>query len=61
MTSSRKTNPLWFGVGYFANVSAKKALWGLVSMVQSAPGECADAIGRAMVGGGPAASPQQRH
>ena len=45
---------LAFGSGYFAKVSAKKALWELVSMVQSAPGEYAAALGRALAGAGPA-------
>ena len=45
---------LGFGAGYFAKVSAKKALWELVSMIQSAPGEYAGAIGRALSGRGPA-------
>jgi hypothetical protein len=39
-----------FGAGYFAKVSAKKALWELVAMVQSAPGEHAEAIRRALSG-----------
>jgi hypothetical protein len=39
-----------FGSGYFAKVSAKKALWELVGMVQAAPGEYAEAIGRALSG-----------
>jgi hypothetical protein len=39
---------LGFGVGYFAKVSAKKALWELVAMVQAAPGEYAEAIGRSL-------------
>jgi hypothetical protein len=41
---------LAFGTRYFAKVSAKKALWELVSMVQSAPGEYAEAIRRALSG-----------
>jgi hypothetical protein len=41
---------LGFGAGYFAKVSAKKALWELVGMVQAAPGEYAEAIGRALSG-----------
>jgi len=41
---------LGFGAGYFAKVWAKKALWELVGMVQSAPGEYAEAIGRALFG-----------
>jgi hypothetical protein len=41
---------LGFGAGYFAKVSAKKALWELVGMVQAAPGEYAGAIGRALSG-----------
>ncbi|MGH3200070.1 MAG: hypothetical protein ACRDOH_07040 [Streptosporangiaceae bacterium] len=45
---------LAFGHGYFAKVSAKKALWEMVGMVQSAPGEYAEAIGRALSGPGPA-------
>jgi hypothetical protein len=40
---------LGFGAGYFAKVSAKKALWELVGMVQAAPGEYAEAIGRALL------------
>lgn len=43
---------LWFGAGYFAKVSAKKALWEAVGVVQAAPGH-AEAIGRALSGGGP--------
>jgi hypothetical protein len=39
-----------FGAGYFVKVSAKKALWELVVMVQAAPGEYANAIGRALSG-----------
>ena len=45
---------LAFGAGYFAKVSAKKALWELVGMVQAAPGEYAEAIGRGLSGAGPA-------
>jgi hypothetical protein len=41
---------LGFGAGYFAKVSAKKALWEVVGVVQSAPGEYAAAIGRALSG-----------
>jgi hypothetical protein len=41
---------LGFGAGYFAKVSAKKALWELVAMVQAAPGEYAEAIGRSLSG-----------
>ena len=41
---------LWFGAGYFAKVWAKKALWEVVVMVQSAPGEYAEAIIRALSG-----------
>ena len=40
---------LGFGAGYFAKVSAKKALWELVGMVQAAPGEYAGAVGRALL------------
>lgn len=40
---------LGFGAGYFAKVSAKKALWELVGMVQAAPGEYSEAIGRALL------------
>jgi hypothetical protein len=39
-----------FGGGYFAKVSAKKALWEVVGMVQSAPGDYGEAIGRALFG-----------
>jgi hypothetical protein len=39
-----------FGAGYFAKVSAKKALWEIVGMVQSAPGEYAEAIIRSPSG-----------
>jgi hypothetical protein len=42
-----------FGAGYFAKVWAKKALWEMVGMVQSAPGEYAGAISRALSGAGP--------
>jgi hypothetical protein len=45
---------LGFGSGYFAKVSAKKALWELVGMVQAAPGEYAEVIGRALSGAAPA-------
>jgi len=45
---------LGFGAGYFAKVSAKKALWELVGMVQAAPGEYAQAIGRGLSGADPA-------
>lgn len=45
---------LGFGAGYFAKVSAKKALWELVGMVQAAPSEYAEAIGRGLSGIGPA-------
>ncbi len=45
---------LGFGAGYFAKVSAKKALWELVGMVQAAPGEYAQAIGRGLSGAAPA-------
>ena len=41
---------LAFGGGYFAKVSAKKALWEVVGMVQSGPGEYAEAIRRAFSG-----------
>jgi hypothetical protein len=41
---------LGFGAGYFAKVSAKKALWELAGMVQAAPAEYAGAIGRALSG-----------
>jgi hypothetical protein len=41
---------LGFGAGYFAKVSAKKALWELVGMVQAAPAEYAEAIGRSLSG-----------
>jgi hypothetical protein len=41
---------LGFGAGYFAKVSAKKALWELVGMVRAAPAEYAGAIGRALSG-----------
>ena len=41
---------LAFGGGYFAKVSAKKALWEVTGMVQSAPGEYAEAIRRAFSG-----------
>jgi hypothetical protein len=50
---------LAFGSGYFAKVSAKKALWELVGMVQSAPSEYAQAIGRALSGRGPRMPYQQ--
>jgi hypothetical protein len=46
---------LAFGAGYFAKVSAKTALWELVGMVQSTPGEYAEAIRRAL--SGPTAPP----
>jgi hypothetical protein len=49
---------LGFGAGYFAKVSAKKALWELVGMVQAAPGEYAEAIGRALSGLGVAGQPR---
>ncbi len=39
-----------FGAGYFAKVSAKKALWEMAGMVRSAPGEYAEAISRALSG-----------
>ena len=45
---------LGFGGGFFAKVSAKKALWELVGMVQVAPAEYAEAIGRGLSGAGPA-------
>jgi hypothetical protein len=41
---------IWFGAGYFAKVYAKKALWEVVGVVQSAPGEYAAALGRALAG-----------
>jgi hypothetical protein len=41
---------LAFGGGYFAKVWAKKALWEVVAMVQSGPGEYAEAICRALSG-----------
>ena len=41
---------LAFGGGYFAKVWAKKALWEVVAMVQSGPGEYAEAISRALSG-----------
>ena len=44
-----KASPI-VAAGYFAKVSAKKALWELVAMVQSAPGEHAEAIRRALSG-----------
>jgi hypothetical protein len=47
-----------FGGGYFAKVSYKKALWEVVSVVQSAPGEYAEAMSRALYG--PAARPVPR-
>ena len=50
---------LWFGAGYFAKVWAKKALWEVVVMVQSAPGEYAEAIIRAL--SGPAAPRRPGH
>lgn len=37
-----------FGGAYFVKVSAKKALWEAVELVQSAPGDYAAAIGRAL-------------
>ena len=52
---------LWFGAGYFAKVSAKKALWELVGMVQSAPGEYAGAIGRALASGRPVMPYRQKY
>jgi hypothetical protein len=39
-----------FGVGYFAKVVAKKAQWEVIGMMQSAPGEYREAIGRALNG-----------
>lgn len=46
-----------FGAGYFAKVWAKKALWEMVGMVQAAPGEYAEAIGRTLLSrSGPATS-----
>jgi hypothetical protein len=39
-----------FGSGYFTKVSAKKAPWEVVGMVQSAPGEYAEAIRQALSG-----------
>ena len=50
---------LSFGAGYFAKVSAKKALWELVGMVQSSPGEYAGAIGRALAGNAPGMAPHR--
>jgi hypothetical protein len=41
---------LAFGGGYFAKVWAKKALWEVVAMVQSGPGEYAEAIRQALSG-----------
>lgn len=41
---------LAFGGGYFAKVSAKKALWEVVGMVQTCPGEYAEALSRALSG-----------
>ena len=41
---------LAFGGGYFAKVWAKKALWEVVAMVQSGPGEYAEAMSRALSG-----------
>ena len=46
-----------FGGGYFAKVWAKKALWEVVGIVQSAPGEYAEAISRALYGAVPPARP----
>jgi hypothetical protein len=37
-----------FGGGYFAKVSAKKAIWELITVAQSGPGEYGEAIGRAI-------------
>jgi len=45
-----------FGAGYFAKVWAKKALWEIVGMVRSAPGEHAAAICRTLSGAAPYAS-----
>jgi len=37
-----------FGCGYFAKVSAKKALWEVVMLMRSAAGDHTAAIGRAL-------------
>jgi hypothetical protein len=42
---------LAFGGGYFAKVWAKKALWEMVGMMQSAPAEYTAAISRILAGG----------